>query len=770
MADKINRGADQRTPSRSQYFSWINNTNEGSTEEHTLINLEYFKWLNKKFGMKLDIYAWDAGNLDGSASGYADINGAKYKSQYPEGYKNVVKAAAENGTRIGVWCGPDGFGDTEEEAKARHELMVSLCRDHNFALFKLDGVCGELRPENHKRFVEMIKECRKYSPDLIILNHRLELGEGRDYVTTDLWNGSETYVDIFGCNNCTAPHHRAFAFTRGLTDNLDRLMEDHGVCISSYIDFFEDELIYQAFGRCLILAPETYGSPWLMNDEEQGHYAHIYNLHRRLRDILVNGMVLPEDIYGKFAVARGSDDVRVLTFGNDTWQTKTVTITLNEEIGLKPCDRVRVISHHPFESVVGDYNYGDSVTVEVNAFRAALYEICDIKKAPDMPLNCEYVVLHENEEGRPDLIKIVKNDEFDNKFHKIKKLGTSIDIEVPEKLELYYESAMFAVDSDSLESRSLRRSGPTIYPEVQAARDAFFNQKTFKLRGCDQKYAFDGNSDTFYDGRSYERMYEIPRKVNGGCLRLDLGDVFDVDTIEIEYFDADEGIFEVSSHVSPEKFEYSVDLDTWISNSLEAVNVINDNEIMEYAIDWIHTINTIQGKRKVAVYNVGGKARYIRMEKPVNRIYRISAIKDGKQIELKNPKLSDLMAHYRTREFAGAKKVEFTVSPENWIEGSYLSVACEGVHGKEGVYAVAECDGKLYGAPDRALAYPSNTFECRPIWVDKFYTYYIPVTKEMVGKKVTVWALLADKEHTDFTVDCYICPPNREPDGVVVSR
>lgn len=26
-------GADERTPSRSEYFSWINNTNEGSTEK-----------------------------------------------------------------------------------------------------------------------------------------------------------------------------------------------------------------------------------------------------------------------------------------------------------------------------------------------------------------------------------------------------------------------------------------------------------------------------------------------------------------------------------------------------------------------------------------------------------------------------------------------------------------------------------------------------------------------------------------------------------------
>ena len=59
-------GADNMTPSVPQYFTWINNTNEGSTEVQTLINLEYFKWLRDAYGMRLGIYAWDAGNFDGA--------------------------------------------------------------------------------------------------------------------------------------------------------------------------------------------------------------------------------------------------------------------------------------------------------------------------------------------------------------------------------------------------------------------------------------------------------------------------------------------------------------------------------------------------------------------------------------------------------------------------------------------------------------------------------------------------------------------------------
>ena len=57
-ADKA--GADNSTPSVPQYFSWINNTNEGSTEKQTLINLDFFAMLKKEYGMEIKIYAWDA--------------------------------------------------------------------------------------------------------------------------------------------------------------------------------------------------------------------------------------------------------------------------------------------------------------------------------------------------------------------------------------------------------------------------------------------------------------------------------------------------------------------------------------------------------------------------------------------------------------------------------------------------------------------------------------------------------------------------------------
>lgn len=40
----------------------------------------------------------------------------------------------------------------------------------------------------------MMTECRRYAPDLILLNHRLGLERARAYATTFLWEGRETYI------------------------------------------------------------------------------------------------------------------------------------------------------------------------------------------------------------------------------------------------------------------------------------------------------------------------------------------------------------------------------------------------------------------------------------------------------------------------------------------------------------------------------------------------------------------------------------------------
>ena len=73
--------------------------------------------------------------------------------------------------------------------------------------------------------------------------------------------------------------------------------------------------------------------------------------------------------------------------------------------------------------------------------------------------------------------------------------------------------------------------------------------------------------------------------------------------------------------------------------------------------------------------------------------------------------------------------------------GSFLAVALEGEHGDEGAYAAVRFNETPVGAPDRAVSFPSNTWEYYNVEKETNYTYFIPVTPEMAGQKVDVVVL-----------------------------
>ncbi len=744
-------GADNATPSVPQYFSWINNTNEGSTEEHTLINLDFFKYLQDTYGMQIKIYAWDAGNFDGASEGYGNLESPKFRSQYPDEYNKVVEKAREFGIRMGLWGSPDGYGDTEESQKERFDFFVHLCRDHNFALFKLDGVCGHLRPEKAGVFADMLKECRKYSPDLIVLNHRLEFFEAEEFVTTYLWNGDETYVDVLSCNKNTAMHNRAFMFTRGHTDNLERLAEDHGVCISSSIDYFEDELIYQAFNRSLILAPEMYGNPWLMRDDELPRLARVYNLHRRNAPILVDGKLLPES-YGENAASRGSKTKRFISTGNNSWETKTVTVRIGEETGIDTDEPIAVNLHHPYEKHVGIFKMGDEVEIELMPFRATLIELAAVSEAEPM-LDGEYEIVREDENGNPIEVKHLTYETKEAAPLFIGSLGNKE--RNPSDGEFLYETAMFAIGNDSLESRSLKRSGETKIPQVKAARDAFFGQLHYKLRGCEAKNMFDGDPESFFDSQSKTYLDES-RRICGGCLRVDFGKEIECDGVEIEFFSGDYATREVETQKVPLVAEYSTDLKEWKSSDTVSLSVSDDDFTAKIIRFTAHTLYDLHGKKLVSAYRIKDRIRYLRIDCPVDRIYAVRLIKDGKAIETKDAFANNMQAHYRHKKIQLSACQEF-ILPE-YKQGAKIAVAVEGEHGEEGVYCIAEFDGKISGFPKRAPDYRANQWEHAVCSTDRNNTFFIEIPENMQGKKVRIHAVFTNRRKgEDATCNVYIC-------------
>ena len=768
--DDIFPGADEQTPSKSEYFSWINNTNEGPTEEQTLVNLGFFKWLHDEYGMQLDIYAFDAGAIDG-ANFYGSDHSERFKKQFPTGFGNSVEKAAGMDTRLGLWGGPDGFGDTPQEEEARIEMMVGLCRDYNWALFKMDAVCGQLRPEKYDAFDRMMRQCRKYSPDLILLNHRLDLGKGTAHSTTFLLGGAETYIDVHMANDITATHHRVGALDREVPENLTRLTEDHGVCISSCIDYWEDDLILQAFNRNLILAPQIYGNPWLMADHEYPRLARIFNVHKRYNDILVKGMMLPENTYGPGAVSRGDDKTRLLTLRNLTWEPVKYSITIDESIGLTNKEKTGIMIYHPYEQYLGEFEYGAKVEVEVLPFRSSLIKVSNNPEREGLRVEgCRYEVLREVP-GKPIEIKLLgfpgesaeikisdKNRDFkkatidgenqsrlingksvkvafegkpwQHSYHR--KLTALSEIEIPDDAENIYEATCFAADNNALEVRSLHRSGETKIPEVKAARDAFFNQTRFIEREIWDKNLFDGDPNTAF---SVNLRWDNP-DMRRNAFRLDMGENMVLDSLVLRAPDI--------NAIQPLKLDEGIDL--MVSSDLktwQGVKSMVDTTL-------IFDLSSI------------GSFRYAKLSQGMMRMTEVEGYYQGQLVDRSNWRASNLFEHINPWSWPPHKRYyprkawrgSFVLNeiPEN----SYLAIAINGEHGTEGAYAGVKIDGEYYGCPDRAPSFDSNTWECDVRKANKNYTYFFPLTANMEGKTIEVYTLAFNGDKTDLNPEVYM--------------
>ncbi len=802
---KETAGADEATPSKSEYFSWINNTNEGATEAQTLVNLAFFEWLQREYGMVLDIYAFDAGAIDGPRNYYGSLDSEKFKRQFPRGWDPIVKKARSIGTRLGVWGGPDGFGTTDDDARKRVDLMARLCWDYNLALFKFDGVCGTLRPGKQDWFVRMMQDCRKHSPDLILLNHRLDFGKGMPYATTSLLEGLETYIDVFLTNNFPATHNRAGALGRTTPPGLIRLQEDHGVCLSSCLDFWDDDLVLQAFNRALILSPQIYGNPWFLRDDEFPKLARIFNLHRQYREILVHAKPLTDTRkYGPLALSRGDARTRFITLRNLEWEPETYTITLSDEIGLDPTPCTIIVKQfHPTERVIGEFKYGVDINVVVSPFRSCL--IAASTKDAWFPLNqpgitgTDFQVVRDvpgkslvmivlgkpgttvkvsvanvggrfsrarmdgkecNELARGNAIDVLfPGPPLAHPWHR--KLATLAPCDVPADVEALYEATCFAANNNCLEVRCIDRSGPTLIREVRAARDAFFDQNIFKARGVWDRYAFDGNPET----RVYTMSYPE------AALRIDLGEPLAIDALLIkgsgDDLERDELVMDASADLHHWKqFKAPVhDCDAPAGDEVIETNKhVAAPEFETVPFDPRHheaffgesRFPFPVGKQRYVEFSLDGHpVKYIRLHGVPLHVLDVAARKGGTWIDdLSRWRLNYLFErlHYSPVEMALHARVVL----HEIAAGSFLCVPIFGVHGEEGAYASFKIDGMPVGAPDRAPSYNGHAWEAAIRVSASNYTYYLPLVQDYVNKPIDVYVLGLKGNPHDFDAEVWI--------------
>jgi hypothetical protein len=748
-AAKVFPGADEKTPSIAHYFSWINQLDQGPTEAQTLANLGFFKYLKDEYGMQLDCYAWDEGALDWHGKPET-MDSPRTLANFPHGFAACVAAARAIGTRMGLWGGADGFGDTAASEQARIDMYVDFCKTSHFLVFKFDAVRGDLRTEKQGAFARMLAECRKYCPDLIVLNHRLNLGTALPYATTSLWEGQETYVDVKIQNPGTATHNRVGAMARGVPPNLTRLVEDHGVCLSSCLDHWDDDLILQAFNRSLLLAPEIYGDPWFLRDDELPKLARIFNLHRRYGALLVSGIELPDQQYGPHAVSRGDDATRFITMRNLTWNPVTYHLKLDQSIGLQAAGQVTVRAFHPVEQDLGGFAAGATADITVAPFGASLL-MASVKPIAEIGVaGCAYQVVRDTP-GKPVLLKLLgmpgtqaqvtllsgdhrfAGATIDGKpvagfatgqaatvafpgaaltlpWHR--RLGDLAPAAVPADAEALFEATAFAADSDALCYRAVARSGPTRIPAVQAARDAFFTAPPVLDRGVWGGFLFDGNPRTWFRNIGADNVIDSRKCL----LRIDMRAPQTLDRLVLSV----EG-----NDAKPGKAEVSADLVHWTAVASARVD---------------HSV--------VLTIPAGAPVRYVRMDPGDWRMHSLDAYRGQTRLDETGWRASNLFWDYAQVAATAAWSATYTL-PEI-PAGSYLCVAMEGRHGREGAYAAARIGGKAIGAPNRAPSFAYNQWETSGGQTDQGYTYFIPLDASMVGKPIDVVALTMKNGVNDY--------------------
>ena len=764
-----NKAINEFTPSKAVYFDWINRNWYGSNQNKVAANLRFFKWLHDEYGMQLDIYLMDAGDIDQGPNcanshglpAYGSLETEWFKKRFPEGFAPLVELAKSFNCRLGIWLGPDGYGTSAEEAGKRKQMLVKFCKEYNFALFKFDACCSDLGPENQQHFIETMKECRLHSPDLIVLNHRITLNEeAQKHTTTFLWEGRETYVDVNISNDVPAPHHRASNLSRGLPPNLNRLTEDHGVCFSSALDAWDDDLILQAFNRNLILSPEIYGNPFLLNDDALARLARIYNIHRLYNDILVNGIQLSEEQYGKFAVSRGDNSTRLITLRNLSWLPVQVPVKLDESIGLGEQGVVEVLQYHPTEKFLGKFKSGQTINLTVQPFRACLIKV-STKTDKEIILKGVNYQVKKYLPGQPAVFDLlgfagetvkfsfpgngrsfrkatlngivlpgfVNGEQASFTFpgikknaQTLKKLGDMQLSQVPENPEKLVETCLFAADNNALEVRELQKSGATSNQVVQACRDAFFNDTIFTGLGIWDRFAFDGDTSTSFKVRRYDYMN---MKENNGAFRLDMGELLELEKLLFKG---------VPEDFYPDKIEISNDLSRW-----ESVRYSREESL-------------------VTVFPpTDTPFRYLRISESPVKVAEIEGYYNGTIVSRKNWRASNLFSCTDS----DAVKLCWTFKGE--ISGigknARLAVTVPATCPESSLFAFLLADGEITAASDRAPSFLYNNWEHFSI-PNKNYSFYIPISTHLEGKKIEVMLMSTVGNLSDMKPEVWVSNPD----------
>jgi hypothetical protein len=241
-------------------------------------------------------------------------------------------------------------------------------------------------------------------------------------------------------------------------------------------------------------------------------------------------------------------------------------------------------------------------------------------------------------------------------------------------------------------------------------------------RGIDPSFLFDDNLETLYAFKS-SRRHKLEKNI-----RIDFAQTISIDTVNFILVEkkSEEPIAK-DSYIA----QVSSDLKTWKSAQLTQ----NETEI------------------KISIPN-NTPVRYLRTNCVPDKVKEIKGYYQKNALPRKNWRISYLFDRFANRPAVKALSLKFKL--DQYVANSYLCIPLEGKHGVEGAYAALRVGDTYIGAPRRSPSYPSNVWEAGVARRDSHYTYYIPITKDMIDKPLELVVLALDKANLDFTPSAWV--------------
>ncbi len=771
------------------YFDWLCHDNSGPRESEVLANFAALRRLKELYGLQFDIYNSDAGLVESQGTYYPQFK-ANFLSRFPAGLKPLAVGAKALGMRLGLWLGPDGFGENPEEMAARREQLLSWVRDFNVGLFKMDTVVSELdHPDKYilekkyQSLADALAEARRIDPGFVAINHRINDSPYMLTITDCLlWRGEETYIDVHISNETASLYNRDCSIGRELTSEFYktpfRQFEDHGICFNSCLERWEDDLVAQAFGRASVLSPEMYGTFFFLGDEDYPRLARLIRLHKQLEPLLKTAYPLPG---GDIAHADGASSLVLVR--NMTWEPAVKTVPLDASIGLAaaPGTALTVRQRHPWEMLMKRAGegavWGGTLEVEMEPWSLRLIQIDTAPPAEPLVAGVPYEIVPGPDAERFD-IKLLGTPgrkaevtllNFGDRavrtragqpvptgdkpwpisFPGAAAAGPSFarladfrdDPAGAAEGQRLAELAKFSIDDDALEIREMVRlkREPSSLAEIEACR-AYMWDKVAAAEGTFRN-AFDGDPGTRWsDGfprRSPFTGSPAAYRSETSLWRIDLGQPTDLATLELHIVRRTDAAF-------LEAVETSSDLRTWTRTdglSLAAAESIPAAGSLRQRGKTIRIFDVDAGDKRAVVIAIplaGGPCRYVRIR---GRNFGVSEIfgYDGAGRPLDR-------SGWRATNFLGetpAPRRVLTAAhvPAEDAPGREYAVAVTAGPAKfdpvDGVYVVALVDGRPVVPRRRAPSYPYHNYE----WNSggpklAGLTFRLPIDRAWKGKTV----------------------------------